>query len=117
MEAVGEHILVRVPRPATEVKGIELPHGSTMSEHEHGEVLSCGAEVKHVAPGDIVHFDKDGVRPLEFGVGTQKEILAVIIETMVLAKMDRTEALARGLSLDFAAAEGEPCEKVGDPTG
>ena len=72
MQAIHEHILVRVPRPKTEEAGIQLPQHSVLASHAHGRVESVGSAVAQVKVGDIVLFDTDGgvrdiERPIEVG--------------------------------------------------
>lgn len=124
MQALGEHIIVTIPKAKLATGGgIVLPE-NTSGQYWYGLVESIGAqagayfdkdyEMDHVGKkGDLyVLFDKDGSVAVPLDPNRSDSVTVVIHQTQVYATLWKSDLLSRGLPL----VESQP-ETNGTPVG
>ena len=112
MNAMGEHLLVRIPKAEERRReGIVLPQNLGV-EFMYGRVLSVGARVDlefvddegklaAIRPGDFVAFDHLGARELTLDPVSDEGLFS-IHETQVFARVTEEELGARNVPMPAA---------------
>lgn len=116
MRALGEHLIVRLPSKQEKTEGGVVLPDSVTQEWTYGRVVSVGDRVpscpgealvsihKIVYPGDIVVFDKLGLKPFDLNPNAEEAGLVFIHHEMLLSVIDEALLTERKLPLPAANA-------------
>lgn len=110
MRALGEHLIVRLPSKQEKTEGGVVLPDSVGQEWTYGRVVSIGDRVPaavggyDIRDGDLVLFDKLGIKPLDLDPNAEDAGLVSIHHEMLMSHLTEAEVVARRLPLPAANA-------------
>lgn len=106
MQALNDYLVLEVPKPRKDHKGIVIPDVASLT-HDVAKVVSVGDRVgplQLLQPGDLVAFDRSGAVELKLDPMARNTFRCVVLLEQVYCKLTPEELESCGFTFETEEA-------------